>query len=250
MAIFKLLSMRSARSLQIIALAVFAVCSLTYLTFPGLDIKRFKIQTDRASPDGFSNVPFASSNKSPTTALSRLAHPPPNITIIAVWNPKTSARPQAYLPNFFASIQANPKIHLLFVVFDKFQYGCDKPIAPVAKNIREICFSTENYWKVHVDYLCQRWGCTDEDEIALLETLLRRSNGDHVRLTRTTRCALQFTQASFPSLILTSVLSELASLPNGSTPGLQYGEPSCASCLELTAHFTYIFVGVGVIWTL
>jgi len=168
---------RSTRSFHITALGILIMlCSLTFLT-SSLDIK-LSTQTSRVLRDRGSSLDLTPPNNNLTTPS--LPTRPPNITIIAIWNPKTGARPQAYLPNYFASIRANPKIHLLFVVFDKFQYGCEKPIAPVAENIKEICFDTESYWRLHADYLCQHWGCVAEEEEVLLKTLIRRSGGDFV----------------------------------------------------------------------
>lgn len=167
---------QSIRSFRILALALVFVCASTYFLFPlNLDVE-IKRHLDRVFSDGSISSVATPSDNGPSQSL-----PPPSITIIAIWNPRTNAPPQAYLPNFFASVQENPKIHLLFVVFDKFHYGCDKRISPVAKNIQEICFDAEAYWGLHLDFLCQHWGCTAQDKIPLLQTLLRRSNDDTVR---------------------------------------------------------------------
>lgn len=108
--------------------------------------------------------------------------PPPNITIIAIWNPKANSPPQPYLPNFFASVEANaPSVDLLFIVFDKHNYGCDKRISPPGmSNVQEVCFETHEYWSLHVDYLCRYWKCSKEEEAKLLEVLLERSDDDFV----------------------------------------------------------------------
>lgn len=170
---------RSPRSLRIFALALFFICSSTYVLFhPSVFDFDVKARLHRVSLGGAGGGAHASSDNNIATPSS--PPPPPNITIIAIWNPKTDAPPQPYLPNFFASVRANPKVHLLFVVFDKFNYGCDRRISPDEKNIQEICFDTESYWRLHRDFLCQYWGCTAQDGIPLLQTLIRRSNNDHV----------------------------------------------------------------------
>jgi hypothetical protein len=171
---------RIVQSFRILALALLFIYTSTYFLFPlhlDIDIKR---HPDRLSSGGDALTPSDSDLAAHLSSPSQ-SPPPPNITIIAIWNPKIDVPPHAYLPNFFASVQTNPQIHLLFVVFDKFHYGCDKRISPVAKNIQEICFDTETYWRLHLDFLCQRWDCTAKDKIPLFQMLLRRSNGDIVR---------------------------------------------------------------------
>jgi len=158
------------RSIRVLALALFIICTSTYSLFhPNFDAG-LNGQLRGLSLGGASGGTLASHSRAP-----------PNITIIAIWNPKTNSPPQPYLPNFFASVRANPTVHLLFIVFDKFQYGCDKRISPVEQNIQEICFDTDTYWRLHMDFLCERWGCADQDKIPLLQTLLARSNDDWVR---------------------------------------------------------------------
>jgi len=160
------------RSIRVLALALFII----FTSFYSLFHPDFGASLNGSSWGGASSRTLAS--HSPNPFLSRA---PPNITIIAIWNPKTDSPPHPYLPNFFASVRANPKVHLLFIVFDKFHYGCDKRISPVQENIQEICFDADTYWRLHMDFLCERWGCTAQDKIPLLQTLLARSNNDVVR---------------------------------------------------------------------
>jgi len=165
---------RPARSFRILALALFFICGSTFLLFhPNFE---FGIN------DQLRRLSLGGANFSLHSSSSFQSSSPPSITIIAIWNPKSSEPPPHYLPNFFASVRANPKVHLLFVVFDKFYFGCDKRISPVEKNIREICFDTETYWRLHVDFLCEHWGCADRDKSPLLQTLARRGNNDAVRV--------------------------------------------------------------------
>ncbi|KAF8320047.1 hypothetical protein DL93DRAFT_2094499 [Clavulina sp. PMI_390] len=115
-------------------------------------------------------------------ALSNSVDTPPLITIIAIWSPRPGSPPQAYLPNFFASVEANaPNVNMLFVIYDKDGYGCDKQVSPAnAKNIKEICFDITSYWKLHRDYLCGYWKCTKEQESQVLDAMLDRRHGDRV----------------------------------------------------------------------
>lgn len=126
---------------------------------------------------------------------------PPNITLIAIWNPRTNSPPQPYLSNFFASVQGNaPLVNLLFVIFDKHDYGCDKRITPSdMTNVKEICFDPREYWQLHVDYLCRYWKCSKEEETKLLEVLIERGEDDFVR----------FVQCSFSPLLTTTLLSNV-----------------------------------------
>lgn len=113
-----------------------------------------------------------------------LKPPAPKITLISVWNPSPKSLKDhvAYLPNFFDSVRANPSIHLLFIIYDKFNIGCDGTwrISPDYPNIEEICFSTEEYWKLHADYLCEHWACGVEEKIKVMSELVRRSETDLV----------------------------------------------------------------------
>ena len=149
------------RSFRFLALALFIICTSTYSLFhPNFDAG-LNDQLRGLSLGGPSGT-LASHSPSPFQSRA-----PPNITIIAIWNPKTDSPPHPYLPNFFASVRANPTVHLLFIVFDKFHYGCAKRISPVEKNIQEICFDTDTYWSLHADFLCEHWGCTAQDKIPL-----------------------------------------------------------------------------------
>ncbi|KAJ8523019.1 hypothetical protein ONZ45_g500 [Pleurotus djamor] len=105
---------------------------------------------------------------------------PAKLTIIAIWNP-TSAEP-IYLPNFFASVAANPSIDFLFIKYDRHRLGtpCSK-YAPDVKNVREVCLSFEEYWALHLEFLCERWGgCTKMQKFLVTRKLHERSSGDRV----------------------------------------------------------------------
>ncbi|KAF7430761.1 hypothetical protein PC9H_006472 [Pleurotus ostreatus] len=105
----------------------------------------------------------------------------PKITIIAIWNPKTNnPKDPIYLPNFFASVAANPSIELLFIKYDKYEVGCQTPFAPDLPNVKEICLATDEYWKLHAKFLCDYWrGCSDEEHANVLKKLYERAGKDY-----------------------------------------------------------------------
>jgi hypothetical protein len=105
----------------------------------------------------------------------------PKITIIAIWNPRDPEKPASYLPLFFASVKANPLIELLFIEVDKYNVGrCHEPIPHGAPNIKEICFSMEEYSNLHADFLCNHWGCEGDDRVAIMDKLHKTIPGDNV----------------------------------------------------------------------
>lgn len=166
-------------------LSVFAVvvCGFTYWHFsPGLPLH---IPADDCLVDDLcypSPPAIADVSTSGKTFHSGLTSSPPNITIIAIWNPHPEKPSPAYFPNFFASVEGNaPYVNLLFIVFDRLHNGCDKRLSPVTPNIHEICLDTRSYWALHVDYLCGHWKCSSEEEGQLLELLIERSDDDFVR---------------------------------------------------------------------
>jgi len=108
--------------------------------------------------------------------------PAPNITIIALWSTRDAER-AIYLNNFYASVKANPSIDLLLIKFDKYGTGmnCEMPQSTGVPNVREVCLTVEEYWELHGDFLCERWGCDTGDKAKVMETLKARSGGDFVR---------------------------------------------------------------------
>lgn len=107
--------------------------------------------------------------------------PAPKITIIALWSSKGGPRP-IYLPNFFASVAANPSVDLLFIKFDKHGQGmdCEEKLSSNIPNVREVCLSVEEYWSLHADFLCARWGCSRAQRKLVEGKLLERAGGDFV----------------------------------------------------------------------
>ena len=108
--------------------------------------------------------------------------PAPKLTIIAIWNPSPDNKEPIYLPNFFASIAANPSIDLLFIKYDRHRVGTPSCGPSHVKNMRQVCLSFEEYWKLHADFLCKRWGgCSTPQRQELVSKLHERAPGDRVR---------------------------------------------------------------------
>ncbi|KAI5123080.1 hypothetical protein M0805_000514 [Coniferiporia weirii] len=99
---------------------------------------------------------------------------PPKVTVIAIWTSRGGS-PPIYLPYFFQSVEANPQIDLLLVQVDR-QFGCSS--FSTAPNVQEICFSEDQYYQLHVDFLCKKWECTDDNKSTLLEYLRRTGEVD------------------------------------------------------------------------
>lgn len=100
--------------------------------------------------------------------------------MIAIWNPGPSQ--PLYLANFFASVAGNPSLDMLFIKDDRHEVGCDEPLAPNVTNVREVCLSSEEYWGLHADFLCERWGgCTELERETVMSKMFERRWGDRVR---------------------------------------------------------------------
>lgn len=103
----------------------------------------------------------------------------PKITIIGIWNPGSST--PLYLPNFFASVAGNPSVDVLFIKDDRHEVGCEAPLAPGVPNVREVCLSSEEYWGLHADFLCERWGgCSELERETVMSKMFERRWGDRV----------------------------------------------------------------------
>ncbi|KAJ7593636.1 hypothetical protein C8J56DRAFT_1043438 [Mycena floridula] len=107
---------------------------------------------------------------------------PPRLQLIALWSPTDS--PPRYMPNFLASVAANPSIDLLLIKFDKYgenDADCEKIWAPGSiSNIREHCLTVKEMWTLHREFLCERWRCSEEQTKAVMEKLLERAKSDRV----------------------------------------------------------------------
>ncbi|KZV70286.1 hypothetical protein PENSPDRAFT_685664 [Peniophora sp. CONT] len=107
--------------------------------------------------------------------------PTPRMTLIVLWSPQD--RDASYLPNFFASAGANPSIDVLLIKFDKYGLGaeyCEAPQAAGVLNVREVCVDMEEYWDLHIDWLCAEWGCDARMREMAREVMVRRLPADRV----------------------------------------------------------------------
>ncbi|KAI0033850.1 hypothetical protein K488DRAFT_84587 [Vararia minispora EC-137] len=106
---------------------------------------------------------------------------PPRLTLIVLWSPQD--REHNYLPNFFASAAANPTIDILLIKFDKYGVGgdeCNRPRSPDVANVREVCVDMDEYWDLHVNYLCQHWKCSKQQMKRVREVMVGRRQTDRV----------------------------------------------------------------------
>jgi hypothetical protein len=108
--------------------------------------------------------------------------PAPRIQLIIIWNDRGGHKKPIYLPSFFASVAANPVLDMLFVRYDgdNITQGCGSPLAPGLANVRELCYGLDEFWEIHVDFLCERWGCNEAQRGLTRELLLDRRNSDWV----------------------------------------------------------------------
>jgi hypothetical protein len=90
---------------------------------------------------------------------------PPKITIIAIWVGRDGER--NYLKYFFESVEANPNINLLFVNVLRDEDGCQH--RSNASNIQMLCLKEPEYYQLHVDFLCNKWNCSEEQKNTLFE---------------------------------------------------------------------------------
>ncbi|THH10671.1 hypothetical protein EW145_g1161 [Phellinidium pouzarii] len=91
-----------------------------------------------------------------------LKNRPPKITVIAVWTPRGPS--PIYMPYFFQSVEANPQVDLLFIQVNKHHACSSYSSAP---NVQELCLTEDQYVQLHVDFLCKRWKCTNQNKAIL-----------------------------------------------------------------------------------
>ncbi|VDB89105.1 unnamed protein product [Peniophora sp. CBMAI 1063] len=112
------------------------------------------------------------------------AYPAPALTLIVLWYPPAIPDTRTeLLPNFLASAAANPSVDVLILKFDKDNVGsaCD-PLATAveAPNVREVCLEMEEYYTLHVDYLCGQWRCDDAQRRRTRQLVEQRTRSDRV----------------------------------------------------------------------
>ncbi|KAF8333019.1 uncharacterized protein EI90DRAFT_3052702 [Cantharellus anzutake] len=109
---------------------------------------------------------------------------PSPITMIVMWS-STGGKTPIYMNTYFASVLANPTIDLLLIKFDREGHGVDcGPMAPQVdnSNIREVCFSLEEYYERHARWLCglPGWECSQNEFVKLTSDLKRFGLWDRV----------------------------------------------------------------------
>jgi hypothetical protein len=107
---------------------------------------------------------------------------PPLIQLIMVWHDHGDNVHPQYLPNFLASVAANPIIDLLMIRYDRYRigHGCTDSIASHIPNIREICYGLDDFWNEHANFLCEKWRCIDEERKEIFNILMQRRDSDSV----------------------------------------------------------------------
>ena len=158
---------------------------------------------------------------------------PSPITMIIMWSPR-GGKPPKYLSHFFSSVLANPTIDLLIIKHDREGAGVDcSPMAPQGvahSNIREVCFTQQEYFGRHAKWLCDLpdWTCSDDDMVKLTSDLIRFGKEDAVRSTYLSgwicSCTEHIIWIHNRSRRI-SVPSELPSSMTTSIRILQYGMP-------------------------
>lgn len=161
------------------------------------------------------HLPFSEFADS-TAELVQTGRGEPKITVIVPWQSRNGAPPPPYIPYFFQSVEANPKVDLLFIHIVDHQDDC----SPFwnAPNVKARCshslyFSripAENFtgnmsqqprlfvishiffhfphltphfisvYELHADYLCERWKCTQEEKTYLLDFIIKQGARDGV----------------------------------------------------------------------
>jgi hypothetical protein len=104
---------------------------------------------------------------------------PPSITFIVIWSPRP--KPDVYLPNFFASVAANPALELLLIKIDKYDMAdgeCEREHAPGVRGVREVCVPMAEYYALHLEFLCGQWNCTPEQRERVREAMVERFRKD------------------------------------------------------------------------
>jgi hypothetical protein len=78
-------------------------------------------------------------------------------------------------------VASNPDVDLLFIKYDKHRIGCVDLVGEgMAANVREECLSFDEYWELHVEFLCEKWNCDDEERGKVLSKLYERAPQDRV----------------------------------------------------------------------
>ena len=158
--------------------------STTRPTPPDLPTDSFPSTTPAPLADDLSYKPTVSdidSQLDSSDAPRVSSRPTPRMTLIVLWSPQD--RDDSYLPNFFASAGANPSLDVLLIKFDKYDLGanhCETPRAAGVPNVREVCVDMDEYWDLHIDWLCAEWGCDARMRETARDVMVRRLPADRV----------------------------------------------------------------------
>lgn len=102
---------------------------------------------------------------------------PIDIQLFAVWTGNSSAQ---YFSSFFSSIQQNKRAKLLFVNRDSGN-GCIDNLDQFSSNsIRIICLTDAQIYKLHTDFLCKGWKCSDAQRDSVNEQLRIRKDRSNI----------------------------------------------------------------------
>lgn len=156
-----------------LSLLIVVSCSLVFLFY-----LRSQLNTHI---DALLHNPLPSSDDSDILTHSDYPAVPPKIQLIAIWSP--GDRPPTYLPNFFASVAANPTVDLLFIEYNRYNRSkeeCTRPRAPGVPNVREVCLSEHQVWSLHVDFFCEWWRCDNHQRTRVVNTMVERAVSDRV----------------------------------------------------------------------
>ncbi|KZO99777.1 hypothetical protein CALVIDRAFT_553196 [Calocera viscosa TUFC12733] len=116
---------------------------------------------------------------SPTVPAPTPRGPP--ISIIIIW--KNGAA--AYMPNFVQSVLANKaSLEVLWVgVKWAHETTCFDPLeghpGREGANLKLLCLTEDEYWNMHRDYFCERWGCNDVEKKQVLDAMIERQQKDY-----------------------------------------------------------------------
>ncbi len=137
---------------------------------------------DTSRPDSYHHKPSPIYDHSTHEAPTSVA---PKITIITIF--RKPSREQLHLPDFFASVRANPEIDFLLIKYtqeseEEDGQGCvHVPGLAETPNAREVCLTFDEYWDMHARWICGQWNdCVEGDMGVLKDKMKARASGDMV----------------------------------------------------------------------
>ncbi|KAG8983984.1 hypothetical protein FRB94_009702 [Tulasnella sp. JGI-2019a] len=157
-------------------LLAFSIVAFITLIASGIDI--------RLTPpnDVVSEHPILSFDATPSLSLAT-PKTKPRISIIVIY----AGNYQPYLNTFFTSFRANSDtVELIWIDIGKGDNRGCLDVSPWAGangefNIKTLCYHPRDYWALHRDYFCTRWGCTAEESERVLQEMIRREPDDNIK---------------------------------------------------------------------